>query len=215
MVPNDDDYPGTPDWIPSEGSNLWSLIDQGVDTPDDTKFIYTDSVNVVNYFGFNDPAFIGTSEAIRFRVRMRSTDLSVYVRCYAYINDIQVTAPVTMANSQVAVWQSFTSDWLPLERTAAQFVNFAARLEGWVASRVDVSELEVEILTPGGIVTTSTTSSSTTTSSTFSTTSSTASFTTSTSTTVTTTTTITTPVPTLYTIEFDCNVEITDRNFRA
>jgi len=215
IVPDGDDYPGTPDWTPSEGSNLWSLIDQGVYTPDDSKFIRADDVDADNILDFTTPNFIGDSVAIRYLIRMRSTDLSASVRCTGRIGDIQVVVPADFSNTQLNTWEFLYSPWLPLVRTAADFLTFDTRLQGFAASDIDISELEVEIDAPGGLITTTSSTTSTTTSSTHSTTSSTASF--STTTTFTTTSSTTTTIVRLLatTREYDCVVDITERNFRA
>ena len=218
MVPTGDDHPGTPDWTLSEGSDLYALINHRVETPDDSKFIRADSDldgDVSNYVEFQDPEFVGDSVSFRYRIRMRSSALTASVRLFSYLDVVQVAVPVDFVNTQVSTWENLTSDWLPLERDATEYIDFNARLLGLTASRVDVSELEVEILTPSGLVTTSTSTTTTTTSSTTSTTSSTASFTTVTTSTFTTTTT-TIPLGDVHTvIECDLVVTIESRNFRA
>jgi len=218
MVPNDDDHPGTPDWTLSEGSDLYALISNRVETPDDDKFIRADSDldgDVSNYVEYTNPNFIGDSVSFRYHIRMRSSVLTASVRIYGYIDAIQVAVPVDFVNTQINTWENLTSDWLPLVRDKTDYADFNTRLLGLTASRVDVSELEVEILTPSGLVTTTSSTTTTTTSSTSSTTSTTASFSTTTTTTVTTTTTTILPGDVFATTEFDCVVTITERNFRA
>jgi hypothetical protein len=218
MVPSGDDHPGTPDWTLSEGSDLYALINHRVETPDDSKFIRADSSldgDVSNYVYFNDPGFIGDSVSFRYRIRMRSSALTASVRAFSYLGVVQVAVPVDFVNTQTGTWENLISDWLPLERDATDYADFNTRLLGLTASRVDVSELEIEILTPSGLVTTSSSTTTTTTSSTTSTTSSTASFTTVSTSTVTSTTT-TIPLGDVNTvIECDLVVTIESRNFRA
>jgi hypothetical protein len=221
MVPVGDDHPGTPDWTLSEGSSLYTLIRHRVETPDDSKFIRADSSldgDVSNYVYFSDPEFIGDSVAFRYRIRMRSSALTASVRAFSYLGLIQVAVPVDFVNTQTGMWENLISDWMPLVRDETDYADLNTRLLGLTASRVDVSELEIEILTPSGFVTTSTTSTSTTTSSTASTTSSTsstASFTTVTTTTVTSTTTTIPLGDVRAVIECDLVVTIESRNFRA
>ena len=232
LVPSGDNYPGTPDWIPSEGDELWSLINHTIDEADDSTYIIADDEDVVNIFDWTDPVYFGNAGLVRIIVRMRSSDTDAYVRITPYIGVVQSGIPVILQNTVINTWEVIAGQyWTTMDRPQADLANLRVRVQGFAASTIYISEMEIDIEAPAGVPSTTTTTTVTTTCSTtastastistFSTTSTThtgwttVSTSSTTATSTTTATTATTPQLIYVSTEVDVTVEVRRRNFRA
>jgi hypothetical protein len=228
-VSDGDNYPGTPDWIPSEGTDLWSLVSNTIAEADDSTYIIADDEDVENLFYWSDPAYLDTAGLVRILVRMRSNDTDAYIVVTPYLGAIQVGISVTIQNTVTNTWETLAGQyWTTMDRPEADLADLVVKVQGFAASTIIISEMEIDIEAPSGLASTTTTTSTTTvtttssstvsTISTFSTTGTThTGWTTmsTTSTTGTSTTTATTPLMIFTTTEVDVTVEVRERNFRA
>jgi len=231
-VPDGDNYPGTPDWEPSEGIELWPLVSNTIAEADDDTYIIADDEDVENLFDWSDPSYFGTAGLVRIIVRMRSTDTDAYIVITPYLGVVQVGIPVTIQNTVTNTWETLAGQyWTTMDRPEADLADLVVKVQGFAASTITISEMEIDIEAPSGVPSTTTTTTTTTVTTTSSSTVSTMSTSSTTgtthtgwttmstmsttSTTGTSTTTATTPLMIFTTTEVDVTVEVRDRNFRA
>jgi len=211
---------------------LWPLVSNTIALADDSTYIIADDEDVSNLFDWSDPSYLGTAGLVRIIVRMRSTDTDAYVRITPYIGVVQAGIPVIVQNTVTNTWETLAGQyWTTMDRPEADLADLVVKVQGFAASTITVSEMEIDIEAPSGVPSTTTTTTTTTvtttssstvsTISTFSTTGTThtgwttMSTMSTTSTTGTSTTTATTPLMIFTTTEIDVTVEVRQRNFRA
>jgi regulation of enolase protein 1 (concanavalin A-like superfamily) len=124
------------------GTGRWDRINSGVETPDDTNYIYGTDGDVQR-FTMEAPSYSGAST--RIRVYARGYDSFGY-GLTAEIYD----GAVKLGDSDVGYWTGSWSnkygDWLTVAKTAAELADLEIKLTGQNSSgETYISELEIEI----------------------------------------------------------------------
>jgi hypothetical protein len=140
-------------WTPSTGKILWPMICQGVNTPDDSNYIYSELNTLCSYIQFT-PTFLGSMNQIKIRLRAMTPNRSVggfsfqlfdYTKC-----NEAITPEIKIGISRSNVWETLETDWM-----YASELFTSGKVSGWfltlkslvlnTQTSIYISELELRV----------------------------------------------------------------------